>query len=288
MYWGDGGDCRRDCKDGRRFGGDSRCDCGDGRRFGGDSRCYLLVSQALVEAGDDGALVHLLTDEDELLHAVAILLVPVAAQPRLAVHQFAQLVFGHGGIPLSGILETHLAACLLEEVAHVGLVGKPAHALAADDALGPEAGDKLVEARQVERTAAVIDKGTYTVLLDLAMLMVVMVVMAVAVVVVVMMVVVAVLMLVIMMMLIVVVVLVLVIVMMVLFFCLFVIVGLTVVVLYLVYPRGRGRYVVEIEAAGVEDALKLDVAIVARYDFGLGLDGADNLGDVVELRGSHL
>lgn len=75
---------------------------------------------------------------------------------------------------------------------------------------------------------------------------------------------------------------------MVLLLCLIVIVGLTVVMLYLVYPRGRGRYVVEIEAAGVEDALKLDVAIVARYDFGLGLDGADNLGDVVELRGSHL
>ena len=101
-----------------------------------------------------------------------------------------------------------------------------------------------------------------------------MVVMAVAVVVVVMMIVVAVLVLVIMMM--------------VHLLCLFVIVGLTVVMLYLVYPRGRGRYVVEIEAAGVEDALKLDVAIVARYDFGLRLDGADNLGDVVELRGSHL
>lgn len=97
VYWGDRGDCQRDCGDSLRCGGDRR-------RFGGDSRHYGLVSQALVEAGDDGALVHLLTDEDQLLHAVAILLVPVAAQPGLTVHQFAQLVFGHGGIPLSSIL----------------------------------------------------------------------------------------------------------------------------------------------------------------------------------------
>ena len=39
---------------------------------------FLLAAEALVEGGGDGLAVHVLTDEDELLHAVAVGVVPVA------------------------------------------------------------------------------------------------------------------------------------------------------------------------------------------------------------------
>ena len=56
---------------------------------------------------DEGlhVVVHVLTDEDEFLHAVAILFVPVALQFGLGLEESFELVFRHGGIPLSAVLE---------------------------------------------------------------------------------------------------------------------------------------------------------------------------------------
>ena len=54
--------------------------------------CYLLF-------------VEMLTDEDYLLHSVAVILVPVPAKHRVCVKHTLELAFRHCGIPLAGILE---------------------------------------------------------------------------------------------------------------------------------------------------------------------------------------
>src|SRR3712207_1126604 len=228
---------------------------------------YKAVGKTSVEGGGDGLLVEALTYEDELLHAVAIGFVPVAAQPFLACFERFELGLGHGGVPLAGIAQAHLSARLLKYVAGLGLVLEPAYSLTADNALRELAGHELIEPRKVERTPTVIHESADTILLGLALFMVMMV-MVVAVFVVMFVVIVVVMMVGV--------------VMVVVVFLLFVVV---VMVLYLVNPCGRSGCLVEIEAMGVEEQVELYVAVVTFYDVGLGLDGLDDVANTGQLIG---
>ena len=137
------------------------------------------LKQAGIEFVLDGVLVEVLTYEDNLLQTVSVVVVPVAVDARVVDAELSQLVLRHGGIPLSGILQLHLATGLLKDIAEVRLVLKPAQALGADDALRPAAGYEVIEEVDVKRLASVVDVCADAVLLYLArLLVVVMVVMA--------------------------------------------------------------------------------------------------------------
>ena len=135
------------------------------------------VCQAGIEEVGDELLVEVLSDEDEFLHAVAVLVVPVATEAWIALHEVLQFIFGHGGVPLAGIADADLFVGLLEDVAGILFVVEVADVLGTDDALGPFAGHKLVEESEVEGTATVVDVGPDAVFLCLAFIVVMMVVM---------------------------------------------------------------------------------------------------------------
>ena len=104
-----------------------------------------LLSQTIIQLLEDFFLVHVLADEDELLHAVAILLVPIAAEAWILLHELFQFVFWHGGIPLASITDADLTACLLKDVTGFLLILEITDAFGSDDALWPLAGYELVE-----------------------------------------------------------------------------------------------------------------------------------------------
>ena len=105
----------------------------------------ISLNQTEVKFASYELFVKMLADEDEFLHAVAILVVPVAAQAGLLLHQFGKFFLRHCGIPLSGISQTDLTTSLFEHRTDVRLVLEPADALGADDACGPLASHELVE-----------------------------------------------------------------------------------------------------------------------------------------------
>ena len=104
---------------------------------------FLL--QACVKGGFQGGDVEVLTDKNQFLHPVAVLLVPVFAQLRVVCHELHQFLFGHGSEPLSCLTEVELFACLFEEVAHVVFFRKIAHAFASQHILRPMRRDELIE-----------------------------------------------------------------------------------------------------------------------------------------------
>ena len=106
---------------------------------------HVVLCQAVVEKAGDEVLVEMLADEDELLHAVTILFVPIATEPRILLHELLQFVLGHGGIPLASIADADLLASLLKDVTGILFVVEVADAFGTDDALWPFAGDELVE-----------------------------------------------------------------------------------------------------------------------------------------------
>ena len=119
----------------------------------------------------------MLADEDELLHSVAILLVPVTTKARILLHEQLKLILWHGGIPLAGIADADLLAGLLEDVAGLLFVLEITDALGTDDALGPFAGDKFVEKSEIKGTTTVIDIGADAVFLSLTLIVVMVVMM---------------------------------------------------------------------------------------------------------------
>ena len=135
-----------------------------------------LIRQASIQLAEDLFLVHVLAYEDELLHAVAVGLVPVAAKGWLTTHHILEFVLWHVGIPKSGIAQGDLFSGLVEDIAGVALVAEVADALAANHIGWHLAGHKLVELAQVERLTGIIHKGPYAIFLGLATLMVVMMV----------------------------------------------------------------------------------------------------------------
>lgn len=120
-------------------------------------------------------LVKVLANEDNLLHAVAVLFVPVAKQARLLFHQLDEVFFGRGGIPLSCLGELLLYASLLEEVGHVAVVAEVAYTLGADNVLRPAGGDEVVELVDVEGRSAVVYKRADAVFFHLSAFVVVVV-----------------------------------------------------------------------------------------------------------------
>ena len=118
----------------------------------------------------------MLTDKDEFLHAVAILFVPVFLQLGVRGHHVLELVFWHCGIPLTGIAQRYLAACLFEDIADVLLALEITDTLGTDNALRPLAGYKLVEQTEIQRTTGIINKSADAVFFGLALVMMVVVV----------------------------------------------------------------------------------------------------------------
>lgn len=164
---------------------------------------------------------------------------------------------------------------MLEEIAYVGFAVEVADAFGADDSFGPAASHEVVELVYVERLTVEVDVGAYAVFLGFAFVMVVvMVVIFVVMVVVVVVVVVFV------------VVVVVVVVVFLVFFVFLIFVFVVVEVgagFYFLDPGGGGCHLVEVEHGGVEDAVEVDVAVVAFYDFGFSLEVADDLAELGEL-----
>ena len=134
------------------------------------------VNETFIQFLGYGITVQMLTNEHQFLLTVAVTLIPVTVYPRIVLTELLQLCRRHGGIPLSGVLQLHLTACLLKDITEVGLVLKPAHTLGTYDALGPLACHKFIEAAEVERLPPVVYEGAYAIFLCLAFLFVVMVV----------------------------------------------------------------------------------------------------------------
>ena len=129
---------------------------------------FFFLHQASIQRLADGFAVHFLTNEYQFLHAVAVLLVPVATKHRVGSQLHLQFVLRHRGDKLTTLLDTQLLAGLLEEIAHIVLLLEIAHSLATDNRLGPMARHELVEQTEVEGTAAVIDKSINTILVGFA------------------------------------------------------------------------------------------------------------------------
>ena len=152
-------------------------------------------------------------------------------------------------------MHLNLLSGLLKDIAGVLLAAEIADALGANDAAGPVACHKVVEAGEVHGAAAVIDKGADAIFqrLALAVVMVVAVAMLVVAVVAVVMV------------------------MVVMFVFVLIAIFLSVIVLYLADPGSRGGHALEIEHPSVDDFLQRHVAEVAGDDFCVGLQGAYDL-----------
>ena len=223
------------------------------------------VCQAGVEEGRDELLVEVLADEDEFLHAVAELFIPIATETWVLLHELLEFVLGHRGVPLACIADADLFASLLKDVAGILFVVEVADALGTDDALGPFAGHEFVEKSEVKGTATVVDVGSDAVFLSLTLIMVMMMV--------VMLMSMMVFMLMMMFM------MVIIVVMMVMMLIVVVIIIFIVMLLDLLNPSSRCCYGVEVEHVGIQYLIEFHVAIVAVDDLGLGLEGVDDLSD---------
>ena len=156
-------------------------------------------------------------------------------------------------------MHLNLLSGLLKDIAGVLLATEIADALGANDAAGPVACHKVVEAGEIHGAAAVIDKGAYAIFQRLALAVVMVVAVAMLVVAVVA------------------VVMVMVVVMMFMFIAILILIFLSVVVLYLADPGSRGGHALEIEHPSVDDFLQGHVAEVAGDDLCVGLQGAYDL-----------
>jgi hypothetical protein len=127
------------------------------------------------------------------------------------------------------------------------------------------AGNELVKAAYIHWLAAVVDKSANAVFLSLALIVVIVVMLVVVFFVMVLLVVVMVVMLILV----------------------FFLVVIVVVSFKLIDPSGRGGHFVEVECIGVQNAIEVDVAVVAIDDFGFGLYGVDDFADAAQLSGFH-
>ena len=144
-------------------------------------RMLVLECQALVKFVDDGILLLLdvLTDEYELDHTVAHLLIPFLLQLWIVLAQFIELVLRHGGEPLSCLLHRLLLTCLLKYIAHISFVREVADTLGTYHIARPFSGYKLIKQAEVEWLAAIIYECSDAVFLHFATLMFMVVVMVV-------------------------------------------------------------------------------------------------------------
>ena len=247
---------------------------------------FELVYQAGVKFFFDVSLIQILADKYQLLHAVTVLLVPVGGQSGVRTQHVGQLVLGHGGVPLSGILKAHLLSGLLKQVADVKLIGKIAHTLGADDTLGPLLGHEPVKTVQIHGAACIIYICADAILLNLTAFMVVMVVMVLVVVVMLMLMLVMVLMLIMIVIVIIMVVVMLVLVIVVVIVILMLKLGTT--LLNFLNPGGAGGHVLKVKEVGVEYVVQVYVTVVTLQYAGAGLQGANHLTYTQQLIGTYL
>lgn len=229
--------------------------------------------------------VEMLTYEDEFLHTVTILLVPVAEHVRILFHELCKLLWRHSCIPLSCIAERYLLACLFEDVALMLLIVEIAETLCSDDALWPATSHKLIKQVNPHWAASYINVCADAVFLCLACLFVVMAMSACAAFWVIMMVMMMLMLMVVLMMVLVfvlmlmmmfafmIVLMMVLMMMMMLFFLLYLIKML----LHFSHPCGRSHHTVEVEHIGVENLSELHVTIVTLYYLSFWLESADYL-----------
>ena len=75
----------------------------------------LLLDKAGIQILADLLFIHVLADEDNLLHAVAIVRIPVFHDSRVLTHHADKFLFRRCGIPLSGLTQHNLLSGLLEK-----------------------------------------------------------------------------------------------------------------------------------------------------------------------------
>ena len=200
----------------------------------------------------------MLSDEDKFLHTVAVFRIPVTHQPRFLPFQFRQVLFGGGSVPQSGFRKLLLHACLFKQVRHVAIVAEVADAFGTDDVARPSGGDEVVELVDVESRTAIVDKRTDAIFFHFAVfhMMVVMVFM------VMMNVFFRMMMLVVMMS-----------------FPLLLFGGRA---FYAPDPSGGSGGTFKVEETGMDNLLQVYIGIVTFYDFGAGLQGADDVLDAFQ------
>ena len=181
--------------------------------------------------------------EHDLDHTVSVQLVPVLGELGVLQHHCAKLVSRHRGVPQACVLDALLESCLLKEVALVRLVAEVTDTLGADYRFVPFPGDVMVESVDVERVAPVVHEGADSVFLSLSFIVMVVMVPMLLVPVVPM---------------------------------LLVPMFLLVRALDLVYPGCGCSHLVEVEPACVQDAVQVNVAEVALYDFRFRLERLDD------------
>ncbi len=111
----------------------------------GDSR------QAGIQPPNDRFLIHIAADEDELIHPVAILRIPIALQPRFRLKETLQLICRSSGIPLPAFSDSLLHTSLLKEITHIRVIAEIADTLATDHTLRPLFMAEIVKLIQVKR-----------------------------------------------------------------------------------------------------------------------------------------
>ena len=126
----------------------------------------LSVDQALVELALDLLAVHILSDEDKLLHAVTVFRIPHLTDLRILLKHALDGSSVSRSKEASALHFLDQAACLFKNVRHIRLFPIPDHALAADDRSRPLL-RKIDELCTVKRAAAEIDERSDAVLLDL-------------------------------------------------------------------------------------------------------------------------
>ena len=255
---------------------------GWGRECGWRTPCREKSAgcEASVEGGGQRGAVHVAADEDELHHAVAVFLVPVAGKRGVHLHEPAAVLLGSGGVPFAGLGNLLLHAGLFKQYRHVAVVAEVQHALGAYHAFRPVAGAEVVKPLEDKRCAAVVYECRDAVFLCLALVMMMVVMMPMLV----MVVMVMLLMVVVMAFLVLIVVIVMMVVVMAVGFSLF---GLGGRAFQLTYPGSRRDGLVKVEVAGIEQLVEVNVAVVAVYDFGVGLNGAYDGAYLLRLLGRH-
>ena len=117
--------------------------------------------------------IEVLTNKNEFLHAVTIMLIPIALEHRVLRHHLHKFFLRHGGIERTCLLEIELLTGLLKKIAHVILLFEIAHSFAADDILIPMACHEFVKSPQIKWTTTVIDESGDTILIAMVVVMVV-------------------------------------------------------------------------------------------------------------------
>ena len=132
--------------------------------------------QTIIKGSFNRLFIQMLADKDEFLHSVTVLRIPVFAQLGIVCHELHEFLFGHGSKPFSGLADIELTTCLLEEIAHVVLFGKIAHAFATDHVLRPMLGNELIKHAEIEGFALKIDVSLDTELGEVVMITMLMIV----------------------------------------------------------------------------------------------------------------